>query len=451
MLRNVSIQSTQNPVRQSIAALLFAGVVAATFLNPTLLPAEDNPLREVLEDAHALDGDFWVYNDIKSAREIARKSGKPIFVTFRCVPCKACEAFDAEVAAGKEEIDALARDKFVSVRQVEMKGVDLSLFQFDHDLNWAAMFINADGTIYARYGTQSAEGPDAFNSVAGLVSTMKRVLEIHENYPANKAELVGKTGAKKSYRTAIEMPGMDNKEKLAQATHRKNCIHCHMIHDAENMHLQATNKFTLDHMYRYPLPDNIGLTINADHGRKIASVKSGSPAAQAGLKPGEEITHINGQLIASIADIQWVLNGIPNEAATLNVVGGQSGEKQLKLAPGWKKWDVSWRGSNWSIAPKLRIWLPELTPGEREKRGIQGDDAALLVRWINNGKPAGKEAIKAGVKTGDVIVGVDGKPLPGDSNQLHLYMIQNFKIGDMLPITVRRKGKLVQLSIKLVE
>ena len=34
-----------------------------------------------------------------------------------------------------------------------MKGGDLSQFQFDYDLNWAAMFVNADGTVYASYIT----------------------------------------------------------------------------------------------------------------------------------------------------------------------------------------------------------------------------------------------------------------------------------------------------------
>jgi len=64
--------------------------------------------------------------------------------------------------------------------------VDLSLFQFDYDLNWAAMFINADGVVYGRYGTQSADGPDAFNSIGSLEKAMRRVLALHAGYPKNK-------------------------------------------------------------------------------------------------------------------------------------------------------------------------------------------------------------------------------------------------------------------------
>ena len=120
--------------------------------------ADDEALRERLKDANGVQTDVWVYNDIPAAMAEARRTSKPLFVTFRCVPCRDCAAFDADVANGSEKVRLFARDRFISVRQVEMKGVDLNQFQFDYDLNWAAMFLNADGTVYARYGTQSAEG-----------------------------------------------------------------------------------------------------------------------------------------------------------------------------------------------------------------------------------------------------------------------------------------------------
>ena len=87
-----------------------------------------------------------------------------------------------------------------------MKWVDLSQFQFDYDLNWAAMFVNADGTVYERYGTQSAAGADAYNSISSLEKTMRRVLAPHEDYPNNKNGLAGKLGKLKLYKTALEMP-----------------------------------------------------------------------------------------------------------------------------------------------------------------------------------------------------------------------------------------------------
>ena len=70
-------------------------------------------LKAVLSDLHAVNAEHWIYNDLDAALNEARKSGKPIFVTFRCVPCKACAGFDAEVAQGSEIIAKLAKEKFV--------------------------------------------------------------------------------------------------------------------------------------------------------------------------------------------------------------------------------------------------------------------------------------------------------------------------------------------------
>ena len=43
--------------------------------------------------------------------------------------------------------------------------------------------------------------------MVGLERTMRRVLKLHEGYPANAASLAGKRPPKKPYRTALEMPG----------------------------------------------------------------------------------------------------------------------------------------------------------------------------------------------------------------------------------------------------
>jgi serine protease Do len=295
--------------------------------------AEADDLRERLKDANGVQTDLWVYNDIPKAMAEAKRLNKPLFVTFRCVPCKDCAAFDADVANGNERVRDLAKDKFVSVRQVEMKGVDLSQFQFDHDLNWAAMFINADGTVYARYGTQSAEGSDAYNSIDGLVNTMNRVLELHAAYPGNKEELAEKRGKPKPVSNALDMPGLNNPAKYAQETTRSNCIHCHNIHDAEHAQALETGKWSIAMMWKYPLPDNIGLKIDRASGITIREVTPNSSAAKAGLKPGEVIVRMNGQRITSIADMQWVLHHLPGTDAVVTVET-KSGKQELQLADG---------------------------------------------------------------------------------------------------------------------
>ena len=437
--------------RFSMSPKVVARIVVLSLVWTAPLLADDG-LRERIKDANGVRTDVWVYNDIGKAMEQARKENKPIFVTFRCVPCKDCAAFDADVANGNDKVRDIAKEKFISVRQVEMKGVDLSLFQFDHDLNWAGMFINADGVVYARYGTQSAEGSDAYNSIDGLVNTMNRVLELHANYPKNADELKGKRGKPKPFKTALEMPGLQNPSKFAQQTERGNCIHCHNIHDAEQLHAKQSGTFSQDLLWRYPLPDKIGLKIDRVSGIKVSEVVADSPAAKAGLKAGEEIVRMNGQRITSIADMQWVLHNIPNTAAEMVLEGSQSGKQTLSLPAGWKKSDISWRGSMWSLSPRLGVWAPNLALDERDKLGIPKTDTALLVRMIIRNTPGGQNAYDAGLREGDVIVAMDGQPVRMTSQQFNAHLKLNYKPGDKLPVTVVHKdGQREEVKIPLAD
>ncbi len=415
-----------------------------------LLSAQENPLRERLRDENGVRSDVWVYNDIAEATRIARDSGKPLFVTFRCVPCKECAAFDAEVANGSDEVAEFAKDKFVSVRQVEMKGVDLSLFQFDHDLNWAAMFLHPDGTIYARYGTQSAAGPDAYNSVEGLLATMRRVLDLHARHPQVKQSLAGKRGTR-TIDSALALPGLPNPAKYKAETTRSNCIHCHNIHDAEHFDAQAKGTLTREMLWRYPLPDNVGLSIDPTSGVRIAQIAEKSPADVAGVEPGEDILTMNGQPICSIADMQWVLHHVPADGGTLSVETSRTGKHTLELRQGWKEYDISWRGSIFSLSPRLRVWPPILAYEKRKALGIDDAHTALEVRYIGQEYPGGKAAYEAGLRLNDVIVELAGKPLTLNSEQFHAQIKLNYKVGDSVPITVLRDGKRVPLKIPLVE
>lgn len=432
--------------------LLVGAAMLAAPMSASGFPQEkDDSLRERLKDQNAAGTDLWIYNDLAQARSEARRQNKPLFVTFRCVPCRDCAAFDAEVAKGSERIDQLAREHFVAVRQVEMKGVDLTQFQFDYDLNWAAMFINADGTVYARYGTQSAKGPDAYNSIEGLENTMRRVLALHAEYPKNAAALREKRGPQRPFSTALEMPGLENPAKYRQTTTRENCIHCHNIHDAEQRHAQQQGTFSTDMLWRYPLPDNIGLSIDSRSGIRIAGVEKDSPAAKAGLRAGEDVVSMNGQPITSIADMQWVLHQLPHAQARVEIVGSQSGRRSVILPAGWKKSDISWRGSMWSLSPRFSVWTPELTAGEKRERGIAADQTALLVKWINTGAPGGRAARDAGLQQGDVIVALAGKPLNMSPQEFNVHIKLNYKVGDRLPLTVLRGDRRQEIVVPLVE
>jgi len=436
-------------LRRAPVVLLFSAVV---FLVADAGAEGGEALQDVLQDEHARGAVHWIYNDLESAREEARKRSKPLFVTFRCVPCAACMSFDAEVANGNERIRVLAASEFVPVRIVEMKGVDLEQFQFDYDLNWAAMFLHADGTVLGRYGTQSAAGPDAHNSIEGLEKTMRRVLELHAGYPADRDELSGKRGKAKNYRTPLEMPGMDKKEKLRMATTRENCIHCHNIHDAEQREWTATGKFRDELLWRYPIPENAGFHVDPLDGRRIERVVEGSAAAAAGLRAEDAVTHMNGQAITSIADMQWVFHHLSNhgDEVVVDVVRGDRPLRfRLKLASGWKEADISWRGSMWSLRPTPAFWGEEVSKDDLKGYDLTEGAKAIKVRWINGALPEGRAAKKAGLRQGDILIGLEGKPLELDPRHFHMHVRMNYEAGENLPVTIWRGGEEVPLMLPL--
>lgn len=409
-------------------------------------------LKQRLKDLNGQNGDHWIYNDIPAGFAEAKRTGKPLFITFRCVPCVDCLGFDGEVADGNEAIKQLATEEFVSVRQVEMKSVDLTQFQFDHDLNWAGMFLNADGTIYARYGTQSSDGADAFNSVKGLLATMKRVLQLHEDYPENKHLFVGKKPPQKPWATAQEMPTIHPNLRKEAQTSRTHCIHCHNIHDAENDLWVRDGTMSKNSLWRYPYPDNLGIRLSVRDGRTVELVEADSAAAKAGIRVGQTIESVNGQAISSVADFQWVLHGLENRAGEAIAIAFDRGSKvKLVTKENWKQTDISWRGSLFSLSPKLRIWMPALKQNERSKYKLEPGTPALLIKWINRGKLAGKAAINAGLKEGDIVLKADGQPVPDSDQKFHAWIKMNYQSGQTIRLTVLRNGKEIIIHLPLAE
>lgn len=60
--------------------------LAAAFCTTALLPAQGlvgDSLRQALHDKAA---EFWIYDDLDLGYKTAKETGKPLPVSFRCVP-----------------------------------------------------------------------------------------------------------------------------------------------------------------------------------------------------------------------------------------------------------------------------------------------------------------------------------------------------------------------------
>ncbi|MFO0062641.1 MAG: signaling protein, partial [Planctomyces sp.] len=163
------------------------------------------------------------------------------------------------------------------------------------------------------------------------------------------------------------------------------------------------------------------------------------------------ILTMNGQAIASIADMQWVLHPLDGENATVEIEGSRSGRKSLQLSSGWRKHDFSWRGSMWNAPPRLQIWLPELTADQTKALGLPVGDGALEVRWINMEGPGGRQAKADGLQEKDIVIAADGQPIRMDSKQFSAWLKLNYRVGQKLPLTILRNGQRREVSLLLVE
>src|SRR5580765_4625007 len=168
----------------------------------------------IRQDKAALENDArWIYNDYKRGFAEARRTGKPLLVVLRCVPCLACAGIDAAVSLQETEIAPLL-DQFVCVRVINANALDLSLFQFDYDLSFSTMFFNGDGTVYGRYGSWTHQRDPFDKTTAGYKRALEAVLAIHRGYPANKSALAGKQGRPAPFKTPVEIPELASRYKL---------------------------------------------------------------------------------------------------------------------------------------------------------------------------------------------------------------------------------------------
>ena len=76
---------------------------------------------------------------------------------------------------------------------------------------------------------------------------------------------------------------------------------------------------------------------------------------------------------------------------------------------------------------------------------------ALEVPWIHTGRDEGRVAKRAGLKKGDIIIGMENKPLRLTSQQFNMHVKLNYEIGEKLPLTLLRNGKRIQFDWPLTD
>jgi hypothetical protein len=437
---------------------LAAIAVALTLAAAPVTFAQNPREKKVRDDKVKVEADgFWIYNNLPKAFEQARAEKKPIVVVLRCLPCEECVKLDDNLV-DKDPVLRPLLEKFVRVRVVSTNNLDLALFQFDYDQSFAVFFLNADGTVYGRFGTRSHRTNWLGDvSVEGLARALEGALELHAAHPRNKEALAGKRGPEPLAPVPEKLPGLgkykpelDYKGNVVQS-----CIHCHQIEDAvKDVYRKKGEPIPDEVLFPYPHPKALGLILDPKERATVLRVEKDSPAEKSGFKAGDMIETIDGQPPLSIADIQWVLHRAKADGADLKL--GVVRDKKhvtltLALPKGWRQRDdISWRASSWGLRRMATGGLLlENIDGELPA-GVPKGGMALRAKHVGEYGPHAA-AKNAGFQVGDVIVSFDGKTDLLRETDLIAYAVRTRKPGDRVPVVVVRGGKRVELTLPMQE
>ncbi|MFO0958107.1 MAG: Trx7/PDZ domain-containing (seleno)protein [Isosphaeraceae bacterium] len=437
----------------------------ATFLgmlllfHPSGLAQQNAREQKVRADKAKVEAaDSWIYNDMGRGFAEARRTGKPIVVVLRCIPCEECVKLDDDLVEGDPVLRPLL-DQFVRVRIVGTNGLDLSLFQYDTDQSFAVFLLNADGTIYGRFGTRSHRTEWLGDvSLKGMARALQGALDLHANYPQNAKNLAGKRGGPPEVASPELFPSLRDKygAKLDyDGNVVKSCIHCHQIGDAQRELYRGRGEAIPERvLFPYPHPKSIGLKLDPSEKARIKEVEPDSWAAKAGFRDGDDIESMNGQPLLSMADVQWVLHQTPAGGGDILAEVRRGGSEQtltLRLPGGWRRQgDLSWRVSSWGLRRMVLggMVLEKLPDGERPAVKVEG--TPLRVKSV--GKfGAHAAAHNAGIQPGDILVSYDGKDSFPNEGNLLAYAVNAYKPGDRVTIRVLREEKALEFTLPIQE
>jgi serine protease Do len=330
-----------------------------------------------------------------------------------------------------------------------MRGVNLNVFDFDYDLTWAAFFLNADETVYGRYGSRDADSADKQLSLAGLRYAMLQALAAHRRTQAASRNLVREIqpGSAEESRRDTRRP-LETVEQYPAAKRLKEnaCIHCHQVYDFRRQALQANGTWRREEVWVYPVPANLGLKMQIDQGNRVEAVRAGSPADQAGLRAGDIVLRLNDRSVASLADVQYALQHAPAKGRI--PVTWQRGARQasadIALPYGWRMTDVSWRPSLHGVGPSPCVHGEDLTGEEKKALGLSEKSLAF-----RQGNFVSEAARQAGIRQNDVIVGIDNQTLDMSARQFSAYLRLTYQVGDRITFDLLRNGERLHIPLKL--
>ena len=377
----------------------------------------------------------------------AREENRPLFVTFRCLPCKQCSAFDKEVLEGGSDLSPIL-NQFITVRLTDAAAIDFRIFPVegfaDMDLSWWGWFLSPEGKVYGVFGGRDDVSDATRISKPALIASLLRVLSHHYdprrvtwNIDGPAPDLSG------TVRSPRQLTGYEGWLRSAHDGERKQtCIHCHQVNDILRQPAVAAKTFDKQRDFDvWPLPENVGLVLDRDHGLLVTNVIAGSPADKAGLKVGDVLGAADGRRCFSQTDFRGVLHRGPRGAGEIEVWlkrGAEVMSSKLAVAEGWRKTVLDWRMSvSQGIVGAYPGFFPLVVKSpRREQLKIPADKMAVEPYM---GSSTNSPGYAAGLRGSHVVTAVDGESPDLTGRAFLVWFIQKHDPGDRVTVTVADK------------
>jgi serine protease Do len=178
--------------------------------------------------------------------------------------------------------------------------------------------------------------------------------------------------------------------------------------------------------------------MNAARGALVSSVESGSPAEKAGLKPGDVVLKLDGNDIQSSVELSSRVAAMkPGSTAKLEIwrdgkardMAVSVGETPAQNAASAENVDLS--------GARLGVAVRALTDVEQRQAKVNG---GVVVQQ------SGGAAAKAGIRSGDIIVSANGKPV---NNVDDLRSATKDRAGKVLALLVQRNDGRIFVPVDL--
>jgi S1-C subfamily serine protease len=230
-------------------------------------------------------------------------------------------------------------------------------------------------------------------------------------------------------------------------------MHCHQV--AEVLRQPAIDAGTFDKLRDtqvWPLPENVGITLDRDHGLLVKSVESGSAAAQAGIQSGDVLAAAGERKLFGQADFRGVLHRGPIGDGEIELHWLRDGALQqgtLAVKDGWRKTILDWRMSvaEGNIGAGPGFFPLRVSDDQRRAIGFDANDKAVRVYMGPNSRGAARQA---GLKNDDIVVAVNGQPVAAEGRAFLVWFRMNHNPGDEVTLNVANAaGKERELSYSL--